>query len=67
MRYTIHFIACHRVSPQEKRRRTEKWKMQRQKQGKAPNPRSKRGHRHTNGKPHARKNGRTGKGNGRKQ
>ena len=29
-----------------------------QKQGKAPNPRGKRGHRHANGKPHARKNGR---------
>ena len=53
-----HFIACHHVSPQETRRRTEKWKRQKQKQGKAPNPRGKRGHRHANGKPHARKNGR---------
>lgn len=38
----MYFITCHRVSPQEEIRRAEKWKMQRQKQGKAPNPRGKK-------------------------
>jgi len=61
MGYGMYFITCHRVSPQEEIRRAEKWKMQRQKQGKAPNPRGKRGHRHANGKLHAGKNGRDGK------
>ena len=34
MYYDTHFITCHRVSPQEERRGTDKRENQRQKQGK---------------------------------
>ena len=61
MSYDMYFITCHRVSPREEKREAEIRDSQRKKQGKAPNPRGKRGHRHANGKLHAGKNGRDGK------